>query len=339
MSSAPPLTVCVPSIGRLEFLPALRRALEAQTFADFELLVLDNASSEAARDLFSEWAGADGRVRIVRSEDRISMFANFQRGYATARGRYFCFCHDDDVYAPDFLKAHHELLEANGSVGFSGSNNDFVDPEGRLLERRRWIRRTQVIRGTEFARQLLRRARNIVPMQGVVYRRSAVVPPGFDEALSCHYGDFVLLMRIAELHDVGLLADSLLSVRRHPQQTSAAMRPSAAVSLYASTMRAYFEEYRRRHPEAAGVVEDFRTEFRKGLRLAAIWCWLNADTALESSACLRGLEGPGWDASLGRLLRVLDRVGLAGDLRARWLARVARGLANRLSELRLGSVQ
>src|SRR5689334_13001499 len=111
--SAPLVTVCVPTIGRTEYLPFTIDALRAQTRGDYEILVLDNASPPDAQAQLEAWAAREPRVRVLRVDPRIPMFANFNRGIAAARGKYVTFFHDDDVYRPRFLELLVGALEAD----------------------------------------------------------------------------------------------------------------------------------------------------------------------------------------------------------------------------------
>src|SRR5439155_12566316 len=96
---APPVTVALPTIGRMDYLPALLASLEAQTFGDFEALILDNASPPEAQALFAEQVKKDARFRVLRADERVPMFTNFNRGWLEMRGKYLVYFHDDDVYS------------------------------------------------------------------------------------------------------------------------------------------------------------------------------------------------------------------------------------------------
>ncbi len=134
------------------------------------------------------------------------MFENFNRGIGAARGEYLTFCHDDDLVVPEFLARQVAFLDAHPTAGFSGSNYATIDDRGAVVETRSPVRRTELWSGRRYIRTLLRTGRNPLTMQSIFYRRSALPPGGIDLALPIHYGDFVLLMRIAETHDVGLAA-------------------------------------------------------------------------------------------------------------------------------------
>ncbi len=330
MTAAPPVTVAIPTIGRLDYLPEVRASLERQRFADVEALILDNESPPDARDFFADWARSDRRVRVVRVAPRISMFANFDRGRLLGAGKYLAFFHDDDSYAPEFLEKHVELLDREPGVGFAGCNNDFIDEEGHILERRRWIRRTRAIAGRAYIRRLFRTGRNVVPMQGIVYRKAALRPEGFDDTMSCHFGDFVILMRMAETHDVGLVRDPVVRVRRHTRQTSASMRLSEGLSLRVELMQKYCSEYRTRWPDDATFLHSMQQDLARSVRIGAVWGWLTAVDDAEATACREALHGARLGRELSSAMRRAERLGLKSDVRRSLLAPFVRRLGNAL---------
>src|SRR5690242_20731661 len=93
---APAVTICVPTIGRTATLAATLDSIRAQSFPDYEVLILDNASVAGAQDIIRRFANNDDRISVLRVDHRIPMFDNFQRGVDQARGRYVTFFHDDD---------------------------------------------------------------------------------------------------------------------------------------------------------------------------------------------------------------------------------------------------
>ena len=151
----PLVSILVPTIGRDAFIEQTIESVQAQTLSDFEVIVLDNASPTSSARRLMEWADADKRVRVLRSDTFLPMFANFNRGIAVANGEYVTFFHDDDVYGPGFLEAMVRGLETHPSAGMAGSNHEFIDERGRVIERRRWIRSTGLVDGRSYIQGLI----------------------------------------------------------------------------------------------------------------------------------------------------------------------------------------
>jgi glycosyltransferase involved in cell wall biosynthesis len=307
MAASPTVTVLVPTIGRAAYLPSLIAAAEAQTFRDVEFLVLDNASpAEVVAAHLTPWAERDSRVKVLRCEPRVPMFANFNRGVQAASGSLIAFFHDDDVYRPRFLERLVKAFEHRPRVGFAGSNYDFADETGQVTEERRWFRGDRAMPGLEYIEDVASRGRNIVPMPGLMFRREAL-GPGFDLSLPIHFGDFVFLMRIAEQWDVGLVEEPIMAVRRHAEQASQSMPLSKSIPLRTQVLEDYLKDYRSRKPEQARFVRTLSRRVRLGHGTGLLWGWLTAAEPSEADACAVAL---GAGSAVVAALEAIDRAGL-----------------------------
>lgn len=324
----PRVSICVPTIGRVEYLARTRDSISAQSFEDYEVLVLDNASPADSRALLEAWARTDARVRVLRVEPRIPMFENFNRGIHAARGEFLTFCHDDDLVAPDMLARHVAFLEAHPRVGFAGSNYEYIDENGNLLEVRLPIRRTEVWEGDRYIRALVRSGRNPLTMQSIFYRRGALGPEGIDLRLPIHYGDFVLLMRMAERWDVGLVAEPLCKVRKHAAQASSSMALSRGMKMRTEVLSAYIDELAMRRPASKLLVTELRASLGLAHRTGLLWGWVTAGDGAEARACAEALGRSPLDSAVGLALRGVDRFAPPASLGRTALVSAARRLAN-----------
>jgi glycosyltransferase involved in cell wall biosynthesis len=122
-------TVIVPTYGRPEFLADALASIVAQSFTDFECIVVDDASPEPAS------LPGDPRMRLIRRELNGGPPAARNTGIEAAQGTYVAFLDDDDVWTPtrlaDALDAH---VRAPISVCWQSTLGSNVDPSGRVLE-------------------------------------------------------------------------------------------------------------------------------------------------------------------------------------------------------------
>jgi len=102
----------------------IRRALDgllAQSFDDFELIISDNASTDATAEICQEYAARDSRVRYVRQSENIGASMNFRFVLFEADTPYFMWVAADDLWAPSFLARHFAVLEADPGIVLSQS--------------------------------------------------------------------------------------------------------------------------------------------------------------------------------------------------------------------------
>lgn len=326
--SEPAITILVPSIGRMDYLPLTRACVTAQRRRDFRVVVLDNATPPEARAFFADWASEDPRVEVLRANPRVPMFSNFNRGLRAVKTEFVTFFHDDDEYPPDFLEVLVGALEKWPRAAFAGSNYDYIDAAGQVTERRRWIPRTELWEGPRYVRELVGRGRNPVNMPGLVFRRDALPESGFDESLPIHFGDFVLLMRAAERRGMVAVAEPVTRIRLHPGQASALAR-SRSIPMRTEVLEAYLHELAERQPEQRPLVEELHRRVALAHRAGLVWGWALADDERERSACLRALGDRLYDRGLRAALGWVD----ARRLRPEGLGPRVASMARRGAEL------
>lgn len=327
--NSPATTVLVPTIGRMEFLPMTRRCVAEQTRQDLRVLVLDNASPPEAQAFFADWAREDARVEVLREDVRVPMFSNFNRGMRAVQTELVTFFHDDDEYPPRYLEVLCGALEKFPGAAFAGSNFDFIDEAGAVLEERRWIEKTELWEGPRYVKELVGRGRNPVCMPGLVFRRDAFGAGGFDESLPIHFGDFVLLMRAAEEGGMVAVAEPVLRVRMHPGQASALPR-SRSIAMRTEVLSRFLGEYASRHPDEQRLVEELRRRVALTHRAGLVWGWVIGNEDAERHACLESLGDAPLDGALRRALSWVGRRGLRPGRVGPRLVKIVRDSADML---------
>ncbi len=127
--------------GGLDF----RRALEtlvAQTHRHLEIIVSDNASTDATPEICRDFAKRDPRVTVLRNETNLGSTANYARALESARGDYFMWCGHDDWWAPTFVEENLQVLLARPDCVGSMSRVVYMDGDREVrmpfIERADW---------------------------------------------------------------------------------------------------------------------------------------------------------------------------------------------------------
>ena len=129
----PRVSIGLPVYNGQRFLAQAVSSLLAQTYADFELVICDNASTDDTEAICRRFAAADPRVRYHRNETNLGAAPNFNRAFALSTGRYFKWAAHDDVYAPTYLARCVEVLDNDPTVVLCHSGAVIIDEEGREL--------------------------------------------------------------------------------------------------------------------------------------------------------------------------------------------------------------
>ena len=114
----PKVTVLMPVYNGEAFLRQAMESVLRQTFADFELLVIDDGSSDSTVDIVTSYP--DLRIRLVQNGKNLGLIETLNRGIELARGEYILRMDCDDVCLPERLQRQMDFLERNPGVGVCG---------------------------------------------------------------------------------------------------------------------------------------------------------------------------------------------------------------------------
>ena len=130
-SREPRVSIGMPVYNGENYLAEALDSLLAQTFADFELVISDNASSDATEAICREYASRDARIRVERQTENIGAVPNFNRVFELSCGDYFKWAAHDDVCQPTFLQSCVDILDEHPEVAWSHTRSDMIDADGR----------------------------------------------------------------------------------------------------------------------------------------------------------------------------------------------------------------
>ena len=128
----PVVSIGMPVFNGARTLPAALDSLLAQSFANFELIISDNASTDKTESICRDYAARDKRIQYVRQPENIGATANFKFVFDEAASEYFMWAACDDTRSSDFLEVNVRFLAANPDYVASASPNVF---EGLSIEK------------------------------------------------------------------------------------------------------------------------------------------------------------------------------------------------------------
>ncbi|MCK1424836.1 glycosyltransferase family 2 protein [Bradyrhizobium sp. 182] len=146
MSSTEPLvTIAIPTFNRAAWLPGCVETALAQSYQRFEVLVSDNASTDATSEILSQIS--DPRVRVLRQSTNVGQIPNWNACLAEAKGDYVVFVSDDDRIAPSLLERcvtlvkgepQVQVVAALSDVYFCAEDRTWHAPQNRKLATGIW---------------------------------------------------------------------------------------------------------------------------------------------------------------------------------------------------------
>ncbi len=126
----PLVSVVMPAYNAGRFVEAAIRSVMAQTVTDWELLVLDDGSTDNTCQLVEQLAEQDPRIHLLPNGQNMGVARTRNRGFDLCRGRYVALLDSDDVWHPEKLQKQLALAEATGA-GLIFSAYAIVDAQGQ----------------------------------------------------------------------------------------------------------------------------------------------------------------------------------------------------------------
>jgi glycosyltransferase involved in cell wall biosynthesis len=130
VSGAVQLTIGLPVYNGADLLARSLDHLLAQSYGDFELIVSDNASTDATADICAEYVKRDPRIHYFRQEKNLVWTENFRFTLTQAKTPYFMWVTHDDIWLPRFAEANIATLEANPDAVCSVSKILYFTTDG-----------------------------------------------------------------------------------------------------------------------------------------------------------------------------------------------------------------
>jgi len=220
----PKVSIVVPNYNHARFLKSRLDSILGQTLRDFEVICINDASTDSSLEVFASYA-SDPRVRMAHNaKNSGNVFKVWNKGIQIARGDYIWIAEADDCAEPTLLETLAKLLDDDERVGVAYCQSRIVNDAGEEcylntrhtqdIDANRWMHDYRTA-GTEECRKYLV-IRNTIPnASAVVFRRSLYERIGGapeDFKLS---GDWMTWIKMLLISDVAFHARALNSFRQH----------------------------------------------------------------------------------------------------------------------------
>jgi len=218
MPAVPRVTVLMPVYNAERYLRPALESILAQTFGDFEFLIINDGSSDGSRKVIESYT--DPRIKLVDNPHNMGLAKTLNQGLSLAAGDLIARQDADDMSYPDRLRQQVEFLDSHPETALVGTQARIIDVEGRPTGLSYYDRccehesiRWDLLFGNSFTHT------------SVMFRRKIVAGEmgGYDESF-IYEQDYDLWSRIASRHGVMNIPLTLVDYRIHPFSMSSTMR-------------------------------------------------------------------------------------------------------------------
>jgi glycosyltransferase involved in cell wall biosynthesis len=206
----PKVSIVIPAYNVGKYLPDTLESVWHQTFTDFEVILVDDGSTDNTKEWVSQIKNP--RFKFISQTNQGASAAR-NRGILASQGEYIAFLDADDLWAPTKLETHVSFLEQNPEVGLVCSWTAMINaqgqPTGRLLK--------PVADGNVYRKLLVQ---NTIDCPSTVIRRRCFDRVGLFNTSIRYNEDWEMWIRIAKFYQFSVIKEPLVYYRQHPNNVS-----------------------------------------------------------------------------------------------------------------------
>ncbi|MEQ9262259.1 MAG: glycosyltransferase family 2 protein [Owenweeksia sp.] len=295
----PRISVIIPNYNHAPFLEERIQSVLNQTFQDFELILLDDYSTDNSLSILENYRNKDPRISLYpNTQNSGSPFAQWNKGVELAKGELLWIAESDDSCLPEFLEELLTLLDKNPDVGIAYCQSNLVDEEGKVINN--YLKNLEFIYKTKHWRQdFIRKGENVcrewmlfhnpIPnASGCLIRKEAFIEAGGADPAMRLNGDWFLYTKILSRWNLGFSAKTLNRFRVHELTQRARTRTTYKV----------YDEIIEINRFIVKHIDDAEANAAEALRKVAGW-W-------AGSLPYQKWKGKSWKANL-RLYRIFSQ--------------------------------
>jgi glycosyltransferase involved in cell wall biosynthesis len=207
----PAITVLMPAYNAGKYIGEAIHSVLAQTFPNFELLIVNDGSTDNTLAEIRKFN--DPRIRVIECEHK-GVSPTLNRGLAEACGKYIARFDADDICYPERLRIQYDFMEGNPGYVLVGSEEDYIDVNGEYIFTSKYQAYTD-----EEIRKL---DRFICPFShvSVIYRKNEVIAAGGYDVNACTFEDHLLWLKLINMGKVCNLRQPLVKYRFNPESVT-----------------------------------------------------------------------------------------------------------------------
>lgn len=223
----PKVSVLIPAYNYGLYLPEAIESVLNQTYTNFELIVVDNCSSDNTQEIVARYAENDSRVTFRQNSENIGMYRNYNQALLHANGEYIKFLNADDKFAPTLLEEFVKILDEHPSVSIVTSHRQYFQNGDNIIK----TDFSGLQNGKDMILLALSKINFIGEPTTVMFRRNNLNLGLFDTSL-IFFADLDMWLRHLSIGDLYIVDKVLSFVRKHNDQGTVTLREDSDKSVF-----------------------------------------------------------------------------------------------------------
>lgn len=134
----PLISVIMPAHNAQKYISGAIESVLNQTFKNFELIIIDDFSTDKTLDIIKAFSKKDHRIKIVNNDKRLNIAASLNKGISKAQSNIIARMDTDDIAFSNRLELQYKLVESSKNIAAVGANIMLIDSEGKEIGARRY---------------------------------------------------------------------------------------------------------------------------------------------------------------------------------------------------------
>lgn len=204
------ISIVLPVYNGSKYLALSIESILSQTFQDWELIIVNDCSTDSSLAIAEKYACRDSRIRVISNTKNQKLPTSLNVGFASACGKYFTWTSDDNLYHERALEAMAAYLNAHSQCGLVYCDMEYIDDEGNFISNTQKTSHNYYLSnciGTCF-----------------MYRREVAAEIGGYDSDQFLVEDYDYWLRISFQYAIGRIPEVLYSYRHHSGNMTAVYR-------------------------------------------------------------------------------------------------------------------
>jgi len=209
----PLVSVIIPSYNHERYVAESIESVLRQDFDDFELIIVDDASTDTSRQIIQKYAAKDPRIRVILHEANSGISKTMNDGIAAAKGKFIAGTASDDVWAKDKLTKQLAVTASNENL-IVWSEGEVIDLEGSPVGKSfsEFHGNVSKKKSGDLFQELVKG--NYIFGTTLLYKKTNLGEIRYDENLT-YLNDSKFVLDLARKHDFYYIAEPLAKYRLH----------------------------------------------------------------------------------------------------------------------------
>ena len=245
----PKVSIIIPTYNRADLLPRTIGSVLNQTFRNFELIVVDDGSTDNTREVVKKFEEKDLRVKYIWQENSGGPAKPKNTGIKVAKGKFIAFLDDDDEWLPEKLEKQIKLFRnTSNNLAFVGCNILVIEEEKNKIIKR--VKMSNYSKGVFFKKLL--EGNFIFTSSSVLIKKEVLDKVGFFDTNLKYADDWDLWVRVSEHFSFSFVPEYLLKYYLHQKGITINLNPAKEAEEHQYILKK-FQRYYKKYPSIYSI--------------------------------------------------------------------------------------